>query len=449
MKYLLKSDLLYYVKNKTKLVLSIAFIFSFLGIIFLYDNLELSEIKKEYQKLRYYPVILNHEFTPVYDLWNNYENKYGLPYNFEDSDDFVLHEFWSTEYGIQTKEKIEALDDEVYQTTDELREMYTSYATLHAGGRMNVELTLYRQEINRLQIKLYELFHTSDIDFLDDNFLAKMDENRPYFFDSYDNLLLEKDRLQVLGDTSTPDDFNYYTITNSNYLSKVFEGLSLFIILVFILALFYDLFSKDFVTRGYITLFSSPYPRSKIILSKLLFGVLYSLFLITIGITIASLYMFIQTRIGYNIVPKRHGYILHPVFMNTSIFSFLTNKVSITIVPMLFKNIVSLITGISLIGLWISIINYISFKLKSSSSTLTIGVFALLAVFFINFTPTRTALSYVFPIFAYNFDYILKGEVGLNFIYLIVLSIILSVLLNKYFFKDILTTDILDGDSND
>lgn len=454
MKQLIKTDYIYYLKSKTKLILSIAFILSFIGVIFFYDSMELSEIKDASNYYRSQSYLHRHNSVNTEDFWKEFTDVYGSPYaGYTEFGDPIIdesvHEFWRSEEGINTLSRLEMMGNNLWNASYEMYETLNAYATLHAGGRMNVELTSYRYEINRQEIQLYEIILNSGLEKATVEFVNELMAKEAFDIAPYEELLKERDRIELLNSTNTPDNFNYYTITNANYLSKVFEGLSLFIILTFILVLFYDLFAKDFDTRAYRTIFSSPFPRSKIILAKLIFAFTYTVILISIGMLIAATYMMLQKRVGYNVLMHRRGYALHPVYINLNPLSFITQKPKLFLAPMIMKDIISLVTGLSIIGLWISLINFTSFKLKSSSSTLTIGLFVLLSVFFVNFIDLRVTLTYIFPIFGFGFDYILNGEVGLNFIYIIIVNCILIFLLNKFFFKDILVSDILDGDSND
>lgn len=423
MKRLIKNNLIYYFNSGAKVLLSIIFVLSFIGLIFVYDNLELNMIKGEANPIRLKTYTLN-----------------GLCYSYLEFKDI---EIIINEYGElvsddkELNEKCQTLNGIGFALADAL----SSYATLHAGGRMNIELTPLRLEINRLELELYAL---GGEDFANS---VLGDTN---YDNAFEYKLVEQKRLEKLMPTLTPDNFNRYTITLANYPSKIFEGLSLFVIFTLLLLLFHDLFSKDFETDTYRYLYSLPYTRKKIVLSKILFSFIYTLGLIFLGILVGSVYLLFVTRTGYNVLRLRHGYLLHPVIININPFTILGASPKYAIVSTLTNNLITFITGFSLIGLWLLIINTLSFKLKSSASTLTISTFILLTIFFVDQTRLANLFAYFIPLFGFNFTESLINPKNINIMYLIIMSSIFTYLLLSFLTHDINDEDFLgSGEHND
>lgn len=423
MKRLVKNNFIYYFNSGAKVLLSIVFVFSFTGLIFVYDTLELNMIKGEANIIRLQSYTLNslcYSYLVSHDIENIY-NEHGELV----SDDEELNN------------KCQRLNEVGF----ELGDVLSSYATLHAGGRMNVELTPHRLEINRLELELYDL---AGEDFANSVLGVSNYDN------AYEYKLVDQERLEKLIYTLTPDYFNKYTITLANYPSKVFEGLSLFVIFIFLLLLFHDLFSKDFETDTYRHLYSLPFTRKKIILSKIIFSFIYTLGLIFLGIILGSIYLLFATRIGYNVVRLRHGYLLHPIIININPFTIFGASPKYAIISTLFNNVVTFVTGFSLIGLWLLIINTLSFKLKSSSSVLTTLTFVLMTIFFIDQIQFTNLFAFFIPLFGFNFSEILINPKNINVLYLVLISVIVGYFLLKLLIHGIVDSDFLgSGEHND
>lgn len=423
MKRLIKNNFIYYFNSSAKLLLSITFVLSFIGMIFIYDSFELNMIKAKANKIRLQSYNLN-------GLCSSYLDSLNIEPIYNDYGELVTED-----------ENLNSKCAMINETGFKLANVMGSYATLHSGGRMNVELTPFRLEINRLELELYDL-------------LGEDVANSVLDVSDYDNALqhklVEQKRLEKLISNLTPDYFNKYTTTLANYPSKVFEGLSLLSILTFLLLLFYDLFSKDFETGTYRHIYSLPYSRKKIVLSKIIFTFIYTLGLIIVGIILGSLYLFFATRTGYNVVAMRHGYILHPVIVNINPFTIFGAFPKYIIISTLVNNIITFFTGFFLIGLWLILISTISFKLKSSASTLTIGTFVLLVVFFIDQTQYTNLFAYFMPLFGFNFTEALINPKNINVLYLIIISFLISYLLLKLLTKHLDSSDFLkSGEHND
>ncbi|NLA52607.1 MAG: ABC transporter permease subunit, partial [Alcaligenaceae bacterium] len=249
--------------------------------------------------------------------------------------------------------------------------------------------------------------------------------------------------------TLTADDFNKYTITANNLVSNVFQGYFLLTVLTFILLLFYDLFSKDYDHRTYQILFSEPIERKTIFQSKVVFALIYSLALILIVCLMTFIYLLTVRRMGYNIIPDRIGYIFHPVLVNINPLTVFGMSPKLVILPMIINNLLALLTGSSIIVFWILLILTVSFKLRSSSNTLTASVFLIIATFFISLIPVSIIFEYVFPISNFRFYDSLRGLSNINFIYIWLLSALWSYLTYRFYIKDVETIDILGGDYND
>lgn len=422
MRKIIKNEFTYYLKNYSKLFLSLLLIFSFFLLLMGYDKFELDTIKKE-------PAILRKELASA-----PFNNHSYLDF------DYIIKQ-WDQVYdpSITYEPETQGIIDlmkESYDIYNELGNLYSGYITLHHGGRMNLELTAYRDLIYSNLIKLYEI----------EEELGNPDLKMIDRFDDLDHLKLESERLNILKESETPDDFNYYTVTLSNYPSKVFEGLMLFVILIILLLLFYDLISKDFENLTYKNIYTTPIKRNKIIFGKLMFAFLYSVLLITLGIILVSLYLLFVRRIGYNVLSNRLGYILHPQIINLNYTLGFNNIVTYTIVSQLFKNIISIILGISLIIFWILLIVYLSFKLKSSNSNLTILTFLLISIYFVNSFDFKKYFQYVFPIFNFNFELSIIGDNPISVIYIFVLTSIYNIVLFILINRDISKIDLLDGE---
>lgn len=418
MKTLIKHNLLYYYKNKTKLILSVLFIFSFFGMVFIYDNFELREIKNKATQLR----LDSYQFRNLANQIH-YDNNY-----FEKN--FVFD--------------FDALSDEEkadYELMEQLSKTYMlldNLASQQNGGRLNVELTPFRLETTKSLLKLQKMMEAEEFDEL----LSQTSINP-------DTIAIENVRLEKLMATLTADDFNEYTITANNLVSNVFQGYFLLMVLTFILLLFYDLFSKDYDHRTYQILFSEPIERKTIFQSKVVFALIYSLALILIGCLMTFIYLLTVRRMGYNIIPDRIGYIFHPVLVNINPLTLFGMSPKLVILPMIINNLLALLTGSSIIVFWILLILTVSFKLRSSSNTLTASVFLIIATFFISLIPVSIIFEYVFPISNFRFYDSLRGLSNINFIYIWLLSALWSYLTYRFYIKDVETIDILGGDYND
>ena len=152
MKRLIENNFLYYSKSFTKIFLSIAFILSFISVIFVYDNLELNQIRKEAGSLRLQSTGVN-----TGDISEDY-----IKMNNIDFSDFELREklnyFLYSDFEWYTGERFHLTDDEIklFTPLKELRELETQtgilkngLSSLHEGGRMNIELTSFRSEISK------------------------------------------------------------------------------------------------------------------------------------------------------------------------------------------------------------------------------------------------------------------------------------------------------------
>lgn len=441
MKRLIQNNFLYYTKNFTKLFLSVAFILSFISVIFLYDGLELNQIRREAGGYRLQSMGKGGQSIQEAYKEQNKEAFEGL--DIENALYFFLYgdDYWYDGEVIDlTEEQITLLSPlkEIHNIEVQIGILQNGLSTLHEGGRMNVELTSYRSEISKHYAELAEFVGWDAV---------AADVENGEFTGAY--LKANHKRLMKLAQSNTPDYFNQYTVTATNYPSRVFEGLSLFTILVFVLLLFYDLFAKDFDFDTYRLIFSEPFTRKEIIQSKMIFAFLYTTILILIGVSISLLYLIIKQRTGYNVLPSRVGYLFHPVLLNINPLTMFGAKELYLVLPVLVINLVTLISGGALISLWIIFISGLSFKLKSSSSTLTITTFILIAVFFINITPFAKYFAMFIPIFGFNFENYMHYKSVMNVIYLLVLTLVYIYISNKVLFKDITGIDILGGGAND
>ena len=426
MKTLIKNEFFYYKKNKTKLILSILFVISFFIMLFVYDNMELNAISKKASTFRNYSRNVQFHVLDIdYDIYDKYYHYLYNP-NFKEE---------MSEEELTLIKKLNHLDE----IQMELSELFTNYATLYSGGRMNLELTPYRNLISENVLKYYAAVESI------------VENDKAYILEDYSDIDLvniEYKKYEKLLDSETPDNFNYYSITMMNYPSKVFEGYMLLIILVFMLLLFYDLFSKDFETLTYKTIYTTPYDRNTIIKSKIIFAFLYTLLLLLIGISSVSIYLLLYKRVGYNVLASRVGYIFHPEIININPLSIITNKPIYILIPIIFKNIISIILGVSIILFWLLLILNISLKIKASNSTITILTFVLIMIFFVsNFNVTKH-LKLIFPLFAYNFDENIIGTQAINMYYIFILTNTLNYILYKYINTDISNIDLLDGEYN-
>ena len=441
MKRLIENNFLYYTKNLTKIFLSIAFILSFISVVFVYDNLELNQIKREAGALRLQSTgsdsgLLIRALAEQndFDIEGTELSEKLYFYLYSDTEFYNGETFQLTEEDLKVLVPIK----EINEIHNQIGILQNGLSSLHEGGRMNIELTSFRSEISKKYAELADILGWEVVaEYANDG--------------AHTAAYLEADhnRLMKLVESNTPDYFNKYTVTATNYPSKVFEGLSLFTILVFVLLLFYDLFSKDFDYDTYRTIFTEPYTRKTIIQSKLVFAFLYTGFLILIGMGITLLYLMIVKRVGYNILPSRVGYLLHPVLININPFTMIGLKELYIVVPVLVLNVLTIIVGGLLISLWIMFVSGLSFKLKSSSSTLTISTFILLAVFFISLTPFDTYFTLFMPLFGFTYEAYMQHQSFMNVIYLIVLTLVYIFVINKVFMKDITGIDLLGGDAND
>lgn len=439
MKTLILNDFRYYFKNKTKLLLTILFILFFVGGIKLYDTLELKELREEavyVKKKSFYFYELTE--TLKYEEMIKLAERSGKPI-----------EYW------QDYDNEDQLTEEIYgkglpfESAFHIHNISAAYASTIYNDRMNLELTPYRLEILSSELELLNQLNDEDrLKTLDVIFKTKFSDEFE-IDESLKQAHLEKERLSKLLDTLTPDDFNKYTLTNSNLTGKVFEGYYLMGILIFILILFYDLISKDFDNDSYRTLYSGPYKRSLIIKSKIAFSLIYTLICIVLGLFLAHLVLFFSKTVSYNVLSHRHGYILHPTIMNLEFLSPFKSSLSQIIVPVFVQSIVSVILGSLMITSFMLLIHYLSFKLKSSSSTLTLLSFLLLVLFFINMTEVKNLLAILVPLFAFSYSSILHGEAYVNVYLLILMSIVWIILITKFIFKDLDTMDLLGGDHND
>lgn len=411
-----------------------------------YDTMELNNILKmsnEYRSQSYMAQSLEYNYmTLKEDDLNalNFRDEVEELYEKDPSDPFNYEEYIGLNYegdDATIKEEVEKINY-LTKVSSEYSELLSGYSTLHAGGRMNVELTPYRHDINKFKLDIIEKFGYED---------SKIILNlKEYETESY--LRAEQVRYEKLLSVMTADDFNNYTVTVANYPGKAVEGYMLFVIMVFVLALFYDLFSKDFEFNTYRTVYTEPHTRKSIVNSKILFAILYTVLLIGIGMLITTLYLLFSKRIGYNIISNRIGYMFHPVLINTNIFSMFGHEPIYSTVPVILKNIVMLIVGLSLVYLWIQCILYLSLKSKSSATTLTISVFVLMAAFFVNLTNFKDILSFLIPIFGFNFNKFFDGSSNFYLAFFIIIIGIYNGLLRSQF-KSFYSNDMLGGDSHD
>lgn len=429
MKRLITNNFLYYFKSLSKVILSIAFVLSFIGIVFVYDNLELSVIKSQAGPYR-----TNSSSRELYGIRQDYLKQYALDNNIDNLEELYNSDNISLEHE-ELMININSLDSLI----SELSETLNGFSSLHAGGRMNLELTPYRLKISDLYVELAEIVGWEN--------LIKSVEIKPT--DSINYFKAENKRLHKLELSQTPDYFNDYTVTVTNYPSKALEGLGLFTIFIFILFLFYDLFSKDFDYDTYRTIFTEPYSRKTIIKSRLAFAFLYTIILILIGMLITIVYLSVQKRVGYNVHPSRMGYILHPVLLNINPLVLFNLEPVYLVVPVIIKNIITILISGLLITLFLLFVCGLSFKLKSSASTLTISSFILISLIFVFFIKFDPYISLIIPLFGFGFNSYFSGYSFISIFYLIILTLIYIKFVNKVLFKDISNIDMLGGDDND
>ena len=406
MKKLIFNEFLYYVKNPFKLLISIAIILSFPLVYNEYTNLEQVKLKEESNHL------VNIQ-TKNSSFYSSLTQKY---FTLESIDFDKLDELTIIQGLLQN---------------------YSGGLVTQINGNMNVQISSFRYEIMKLYDQVYQLIG-------DDAYLLLSDFHQ----DSYDFIQSELNRLSILVNNNWVDENNEYTITLANYPSRVFEGLSLFTILALTLLLFYDLFSKDFENETYKTIYSTPIKRSKIVLSKLLFSLLYLFTLLIIGQIIVSIYLLLYHTDAYNLLSNKHGNILHPSLININSLNSFNKKVKYIIIPEYLKNIIFTFIGSSLIVLWISFLNIISFKSKSSSTTLSIGVFVLFMSNVLNLLNINI-IKILVPISAYNFQTILISENSFNFISTILFTIFYIILFNYLLFKSVNTNDFVNTFENE
>lgn len=392
MKRLIKNNFLYYRKSRTKIIISICFVLSFFVMVFVYDRLELDEI-----------LLVNRRREQI---------------------------------AVVDYEKFDFEDEYLNELVGNLNSLESGYFFLHASGRMNYELTPYRHQMNQTILAIYE--HLGD----QQDVLTVPGK-------SLDTLKVEGQKLDYLQNHLIADDFSKYTITAANFPSKVFEGPFLFVILVFALILFYDLFSKDFDLKTYRTVYSSTDSRQKIVLSKIVFALLYFTALIIISILFLRIYLLLIKRSGYNVIPSRAGSLLHPRIMNLNFLSFISREPILITVPTYLYNFISVIYGLSLIYLWISFISLLSFKLKSSNNTLIISTYSLFAIYASNESILRNYLIYFLPIVAFDYHSSLSGEHPMNIMMMFIINIVLTLVIHSLLNKNLNTMDLLDGNHND
>lgn len=445
MKRLILNNFIYYKTSKTKLFISFAFIISFFFMLNVYDELELQTIRSQSDHFRVesYSVNLLDSYIDFKDEQLNTLNFWDEVYPVYEpipGDLFNGQEFLGYFYDGDNQEILEhlAIIKELREIESPLSSLLNDYSTLYSGGRMNVELTPYRYEINKIRLELLELVgEETTLHLL--SFESPQSENL---------IRANQIRYEKLMNAQTPDDFNQYTVTFHNYPGKVFEGYMLFVILIFVLLLFYDLFSKDFEYDTYRTIYSSAYPRETIVKSKLAFSLIYTFILISIGMIITMIFLLLSKRIGYNVVASRVGYLFHPTLLNVNILSVLGQDAHYLVIPVIVKNLIVIFTGFLMIYMCLQGILYLSLKTKSSSTTLTVGVFILLASFFAGITSLKNVGSFVIPLFGFNFNSFIEGSSLMNIVYLILLLIIYNIVLSKIF-KTAYTTDLLGGDHHD
>lgn len=443
MKRLIQNNFLYYFKNKTKLFISLAFIASFIMMLFVYDNFELNQITKNADMYRM-------QSYSYQDVWSNYV-KEVFPKEEEmifwneveaiiDEDGFSGNFLgYSYDGDNQKIQEQVVIVNRLIEITNELGSTVNGFASLHAGGRMNVELTPYRHEINKRVLEIYDLVGEETA-----NKILSFREPETHHY-----VAKEQERLDALLESATPDDFNEYTVTIANYPSKALEGYTLFVIFVFVLMLFYDLFSKDFDFQTYRTIYTEPYPRKTVIKSKIYFAILYTLLLIVIGMLSVVIYLLFTRRMGYNVLSTRFGYMLHPVLINVNILSIFNASPTYIILPMIVKNLLAIIIASGLITVWLLLVLTMSFKTKSSPTTLTISVFILLALFFINLTPLKDIFILIFPLFGFNFERIFNGNSPVNIYYIILSVIVYRGIISYILNKSLNDGDLLGGDNHD
>ncbi len=405
MKKLIFNEFLYYLKNPFKLLISIAIILSFPLVYNQYSKIEKTELKKasnQYVKIQ----SINSTFNS--NLIQNY-------FNLASFDHSKLDELTRIQGLLQN---------------------YSGGLVTQINGNMNVQLSSFRYEIMKLYDEIYQL--------IGDDAALLLSDNHDY---SYEYIQSELERLSILVNNNWVDEYYEYTITLANYPSRVFEGLSLFTILALTLLLFYDLFSKDFENETYKTIYTMPIKRSKIVLSKLLFSILYLFGLLLIGQIITSIYLIFYHTNAYNVLSNKQGNILHPSLINlNSLISFNT-KVNYLIIPEYLKNIIYIFIGSSLIILWISFLNIISIKSKSSSTSLSVGVFVLFMSYALNLL-NISIIKILIPISAFNYHPTLTSENNFNLSFSLIMTLFYITSFNYLLFKSIDTSDFTNTFGN-
>lgn len=353
MKRLIVNNFLYYFKSKTKLFISIAFVLSFFVMLNVYDQLEAVEIK--YEAYQYRNASQDYHPSLVEDIY------------------------------------LESVDHE--EMVELVRKIYHShgdYAFLLSSGKTNYHLTPQRQDLNQSFIDFYDLVGEENLNLF------------PSFPD-IEKLRFEQGRYDLLMKHLIADDFNAYTLTAANSVSRIFEGFFLLVLMVFSLLLFHDLFSKDFDSKTYRHLYTTPHTRIRIVLSKLLFALLYLLFLLFVSTLLLVIVLLLIRRNEYNVVPTRIGDLRHLKLVNSNILSTFNHQLVYGLASNLSLNILSFLTGMSLLTLWLVLISYLSFKLKSSNNSLIVGIYILISIFAINLTPVKDLFTYVFPLFGFEY----------------------------------------------
>lgn len=406
MKKLIFNEFLYYLKNPFKLLISIAIILSFPLVYNEYTNLEKAKLKEESNQL-VNTQALNSTFNS------------NLVYNY-----FELETF-----------DFDNLDE--LANIQGLLQNYSGGLITQINGNMNVQISSFRYEIMKLYDEVYQL--------LGDDAYYVLKDNHQY---SHNYILSEIERLEVLVNNNWVDEYNEHSITLANYPSRIYEGFSLFVILALTMLLFYDLFSKDFENETYKTIYTMPIKRSKIVLSKLLFSLLYLFTLLIIGQIIVSIYLIFYHTNAYNLLSNKHGNILHPSLININSLISFNNNAKYIMIPDYLKDIIYILIGSSLIILWISFLNIISIKSKSSSTSLSIGVFVLFMSYALNLL-NISIIKILIPISAYNYHPILSSENSFNLIYSLIMSVFYIIIFNYLLFKSIDTSDFTNTFGND
>lgn len=313
---------------------------------------------------------------------------------------------------------------------------YGDYSFLLSAGRSNYFLTPQRQQLNQSLINLYDVLGEE----LYNDFAAAP---------PIEYLHLQKERYDSLMHYLIADDFNHYTVSAANSFSKIFEGNFLLMIMIFSLLLFHDLFAKDFDTKTYRHLYTTTHSRSKIIISKLLFALIYMTLLIGIATILLIGFLFITKRHEYETIASRVGDLRHLKIVNTNWRSTFNKTIILGLMSHAALNVMSAAVGMSFIMLWMIIVIFLSFKLKSANNTLVIGTYGIIAFFAINLTSLRDGFTFIFPLFGYQYSNFIYGDSIIHVTYVFILNILFSIMLLFIFLRNANTIDLLDGDHND